>query len=52
MRIGIIGIGAMGCLLGAHFSDLADVTMFGHWPEQVRTIRESGLRIRRRSRPW
>lgn len=45
MRIGIIGIGAMGCLLGAHFSGLADVTMFGHWPEQIKTISESGLQM-------
>lgn len=35
----------MGCLLGAYLSDFADITMFGHWPEQVRTIRESGLRL-------
>lgn len=45
MKIGIIGIGAMGCLLGAYLSDFADVTMFGHWPEQVATIRESGLNL-------
>lgn len=43
MRIGIVGIGALGCLLGAHLSELADVVLIGHWPEQVATIRESGL---------
>ena len=43
MRIVIAGVGAMGCLLGACLSPLADVTLFGHWPEQVATLRRRGL---------
>lgn len=43
MRIGIVGIGALGCLLGAHLSEVTDIVLIGHWPEQVETIRESGL---------
>lgn len=45
MRIAIIGIGAMGCLLGAILSPLASVTLLGHWPEQLATLRRDGLRL-------
>jgi 2-dehydropantoate 2-reductase len=38
-----MGIGAMGCLLGAYLGGDHDLTMVGHWPEQVATIRGSGL---------
>ena len=33
----------MGCLLGACLSPLADVTLMGHWPEQVAVLRRHGL---------
>lgn len=43
MKIGVVGIGALGCLLGAYLGDTGDVTLVGHWPEQVATIHQSGL---------
>lgn len=43
MRIAIVGIGAMGSLLGAHLGEVGDVTLIGCWPEQVTAIREHGL---------
>lgn len=43
MKIGIVGIGALGCLLGAHLSEVTDIVLIGHWPEQVATIRDQGL---------
>ncbi len=43
MKIGVVGVGALGCLLGAYLGEVGDVAMFGHWAEQVATIRESGL---------
>jgi 2-dehydropantoate 2-reductase len=45
MTITIIGIGAMGCLFGAYLSQEANVTLLGHWPEQVAALRRSGLRL-------
>lgn len=33
----------MGSLLGAYLGEAADVTMIGHWPEQIAAIREHGL---------
>lgn len=45
MKIGVVGIGALGSLLGAYLGDTADVTLIGHWPEQVATIRATGLWI-------
>ncbi len=47
MKIAIVGIGALGCLLGAYLMDAADVILLGHWPEQVSTIRASGLWLER-----
>ena len=47
MKIGIVGIGALGCLLGAYLGDVADVVLIGHWPEQVATIRVAGLWLER-----
>ena len=38
MRIGVVGIGALGCLLGAYLENVGDVTLIGHWPEQVASI--------------
>ena len=45
MRIAIIGIGAMGCLFAAKLSQVADVTLVGHWPDQLAALREHGLRF-------
>ncbi len=45
MRIAILGIGALGCLLGAHLSPAADVVLIGHWPEQLAALRRDGLRL-------
>lgn len=45
MRIAIVGVGAMSCLLGAGLSAVADVTLLGHWPEQLATLRRDGLRL-------
>lgn len=45
MKIGVVGIGALGCLLGAYLSDVAEVILIGHWPEQVAGIRRSGLTV-------
>jgi len=43
VRIAIVGIGAMGSLLGAYLGEVGDVTLIGCWPEQVMAIREHGL---------
>ncbi len=43
MKVAVVGIGALGCLLGAYLGDGGDVILIGHWPEQVATIRQSGL---------
>uniref|UniRef100_UPI002BC86EBA ketopantoate reductase family protein n=1 Tax=Aggregatilinea sp. TaxID=2806333 RepID=UPI002BC86EBA len=43
MRITILGVGALGCLFGARLSRHADVTLIGHWPEQIDALR-AGLR--------
>jgi 2-dehydropantoate 2-reductase len=45
MNITIIGIGAMGCLFGVYLSRAANVTLLGHWPEQVAALRQDGLRL-------
>lgn len=47
MRIGIVGIGALGCLLGAYLGEVTDVVLIGQWPEQVATIRAAGLTLER-----
>lgn len=41
MRIGIIGIGALGCLFGARLTAVADVIMIGHWLEQLAALHDS-----------
>jgi 2-dehydropantoate 2-reductase len=43
MRVAVIGIGAMGCLFGAKLSQVAEVTLVGHWPAQLKALRERGL---------
>lgn len=45
MRIAIVGVGAMGCLLGAGLSTVAEVTLLGHWPERMATLRRDGLKL-------
>ena len=45
MRIAIIGIGAMGCLFGARLSQVAEVTLVGHWPAQLAALHQNGLRF-------
>ncbi len=44
-RIVVVGVGAMGCLLGAGLSAVADVTLLGHWSEQLAALRHDGLRL-------
>ena len=43
MNVIVIGIGALGCLFAGRLVPHADVTMLGHWPEQVQALRASGL---------
>ena len=45
MRIAIVGVGAMGCLLGVGLSAVADVTLLGQWPEQLAALQRDGLRL-------
>ncbi len=45
MRIGIIGIGAMGCLFGARLAPHAEVKLLGTWPEGLAALRERGIVI-------
>ena len=45
MRLAIIGIGALGCLLGARLEPVADVVLLGHWPAQLAALRRDGLRL-------
>jgi len=46
MKIGVVGVGALGCLLGAYLGDAGNVIMIGHWLDQVATIKTTGLRVR------
>ncbi len=45
MRIAVVGVGAMGCLLGAYLSRVSSVVLIGHWPEQLVTLTQDGLRL-------
>ena len=45
MRVAIFGVGAMGCLFGARLSPHADVTLAGHWQEQIAALTTHGLRF-------
>jgi len=45
MREAVVGSGAMGCLFGAKLSQVAEVTLVGHWPAQLTALREHGLRL-------
>lgn len=35
----------MGCLFGARLTAAADVILFGHWPEQITSLRQRPLRF-------
>lgn len=43
MKIAVVGVGALGCLLGAYLSDVANIVLIGNWPEQLAAIRRDGL---------
>ncbi|MDX1521825.1 MAG: ketopantoate reductase family protein, partial [Anaerolineae bacterium] len=45
LTIVIFGVGAMGCLFGSRLHPRAEVTLFGHWSEQIQSIRQSGLTV-------
>jgi 2-dehydropantoate 2-reductase len=45
-RIGIIGAGAIGCVVGGMLTRAGrDVTLVDQWPEHVETMRKNGLRL-------
>jgi 2-dehydropantoate 2-reductase len=46
MRIGIIGAGAIGCVVGGLLTKAGhDVTLVDQWPEHIETMRQHGLRL-------
>jgi len=46
MRIGVIGAGAIGCVVGGLLARAGhDVTLVDQWPEHVETMRSRGLRL-------
>jgi 2-dehydropantoate 2-reductase len=46
MRIGIIGAGAIGCVVGGMLTKAGrDVTLIDQWPEHVETMRGQGLQL-------
>ncbi len=45
MKIGIIGIGAMGCLWATRLAGLVELFLVGQWPEQIAAIRADGLTL-------
>ncbi len=46
MRIGIIGAGAIGSVVGGMLTKAGhDVTLIDQWPEHIETIRKNGLRL-------
>ena len=46
MRIGIIGAGAIGCMVGGLLTRAGhDVTLADQWPEHVEAMRRDGLRL-------
>ncbi|MCA9982340.1 MAG: 2-dehydropantoate 2-reductase [Anaerolineales bacterium] len=44
-RIGLVGIGALGCLFASRLTAVSgvEVVMLGHWPEQLMALRQRGL---------
>ena len=46
MRIGIIGAGAIGCVVGGMLTRVGrDVTLVDQWPEHVETMKRQGLKL-------
>lgn len=45
MHVAIIGIGAMGSLFAARLHASCDLVMCGDWPEQVESVRRTGLTL-------
>ena len=46
MRIGIVGAGAIGCVVGGLLARAGhDVTLIDQWPEHVETLKRQGLRL-------
>ncbi len=45
LHIAIFGVGAMGSLFGSRLTPMAHVTLFGHWAEQIKTLKQKGLSI-------
>ncbi len=45
MRVAIFGIGAMGCLFGSRLAPHTDVTLIGHWPEQLASLKRYPLHV-------
>src|SRR6185295_19704545 len=46
MRIGIIGAGAIGCVVGGMLTKAGrDVTLIDQWPEHVEAMRRKGIRL-------
>jgi 2-dehydropantoate 2-reductase len=47
-RVLVVGTGALACLFGARLarSGAAQVTLAGTWPEALRALRTSGIRVR------
>lgn len=52
MKIGIIGVGALGSLLGFYLSGVAGpaVWLLGTWPEQIAAIQQHGIECERDDR--
>src|SRR5256885_13698469 len=46
MRIGIVGAGAIGCVVGGLLTKAGrDVTLIDQWPEHVEAMKRQGLRL-------
>ena len=46
MRIGIVGAGAIGCVVGGMLTKAGrDVTLIDQWPEHVEAMKRNGLRL-------
>ena len=46
MRIGIVGAGAIGCIVGGLLTKAGrDVTLLDQWPEHVEVMKRQGLRL-------
>lgn len=45
-RVTILGVGALGCLFGSRLQGLAEVTLVGSWPEQLRRLQLGPLEVR------